>query len=85
MINPEYRGKGYAVESMRMSVEFALEELGVEGISCQVLEGNGEMLGLVERKFGWVGVRKEGRWGREVRFEVRRGKWDETKERREWK
>jgi len=84
MINPEYRGKGYAVESMRLSIEFALEELSVEGISCEMLNVNAEMLGLVEKKFGWVGVRRTKSFGTEVRFEVRREEWVKTKERLGW-
>jgi RimJ/RimL family protein N-acetyltransferase len=84
MINPEHRGKGYAIESMRLSIEFALAELSVEGISCEMLDGNTEMLGLVEKKFGWVGVKSKKRFGVEVRFEVTREEWVKTKERMGW-
>jgi RimJ/RimL family protein N-acetyltransferase len=84
MINSEHRGKGYAIESMRLSIEFALAELSVEGISCEMLDVNTEMLGLVEKNFGWVGVKNTKRFGIEVRFEITREEWAKTKERMGW-
>ena len=85
MINPEFRGKGYAVESMRMSIEFAFGQLKIHGVSCQMLEKNVAIVGLVERRFGWVGKRSEGKYGRGVRYEVGREEWEQTKEKMEGK
>ena len=81
MINPKYRGKGLAVESMRLSIEFAFEKMKVDGISCQMLEKNAAIVGLVEKKFGWRGFRHVGKFGKEVRFEIDDREWEETKKR----
>lgn len=81
MINPEFRGRGYAIESMRLSIEFALEKLSVEGISCEMLQMNLSMINLVEKRFGWVGKKSEGKYGKEIRYEIGRDEWERTKER----
>lgn len=84
MVNEEYRGKGYAVESMRLSIEFAFRELKVEAVSCQMLEKNAAIVGLAEKKFGWTAERKEGKYGLEIKFVVRREEWEDTKKRNGW-
>lgn len=81
IVNEEYRGNGYAVESMRLSIEFAFRELKVDGVSCQTLEKNVAMVGLIEKRFGWKGVRREGKYGVEVKFVVKREGWEATKKR----
>ena len=79
MLNEEWRGKGFAAESVRLSVDFAFEKLKTEGVSCQMLEVNEAMVGLVDKKFGWRRVdSKEG----EVRFEVEPEEWRVWNERR---
>ncbi|KAH0431373.1 acetyltransferase [Colletotrichum camelliae] len=83
MLNPEYRGKGFAAEAIRLAVEFAfrgVEEGGlqVDAVSATMSERNLPMVGLVEKKLGWVGVRKpgekEGDDG-EIYFEVTKDTW----------
>ena len=81
MLDPEWRGKRYAVEAFRMSIDFAFRELKVDGVSCQMREVNVAMVGLVERKFGWKGMRREDKEGVEVRFEVSPEEWEEWKKR----
>jgi len=79
MLNEEWRGKGFAAESVRLSVDFAFEKLKTEGVSCQMLEVNEAMVGLVDKKFGWRRVdSKKG----EVRFEVEPEEWRVWNERR---
>ncbi|KAF4845746.1 hypothetical protein CGCSCA4_v006196 [Colletotrichum siamense] len=83
MLNPEYRGKGFATEAIRLAVEFAFRGvaeggLQVDAVSATMSERNLPMVGLVEKKLGWVGVRrageKEGDDG-EIYFEVTKDTW----------
>lgn len=52
MINPDARGKGYAYESLRITIDYALRVLGLDGVTVQMGEANVEMRGLMDRKFG---------------------------------
>jgi len=80
MLDPEFRGKGYAFESMRLSIDFALKVLKVDGITCQTDEKNVAMVALAEKKFGWKGVRKQGKDGEwSVKYEISPGGWEEWK------
>lgn len=63
MINPEERGKGYAVEAMRMSFEFGFKSvpdgLGLDEIVVATSLENGGMRGVMEKKFGLIGVERQ--------------------------
>lgn len=83
MVNPEHRGKGFALESLRLSIEFAFRELSVHGVSCQMDSANVEMVGLVEGKLGWSGVKGELE-GVGLRFEILPFDWEATKKRMGW-
>ncbi|KAH8802645.1 acetyltransferase [Xylogone sp. PMI_703] len=79
MINPEYRGRGYALECLRLCIDFAFEKLATEGVSCQTRVVNTEMVGVLE-KFGWKGgVRRESEKGAEFRYEMSPEEWAEMK------
>ncbi|TDZ53166.1 hypothetical protein CTRI78_v007122 [Colletotrichum trifolii] len=76
MVNPEYRGRGFGVEAMRLAVEWGFKGVGqaglqLKGITATMREENEPMVGLVERKLGWEGVREGG----EVKFEVTEETW----------
>lgn len=84
MIEPEFRGKGYALEALRLSIEFALEKLGVDGVSATTLERNVPMVGLLEKKMGWVGERRDSKWGVECLYKMYPAEWEVMKGRLSW-
>ncbi len=69
VINPESRGKGYACESLAVTIDYALRVLGLDEVTVKMGEGNVEMRGLMEGRFGGGGVEGGGeycyRFGRE--------------------
>ncbi|KAK1544225.1 acetyltransferase [Colletotrichum paranaense] len=82
MINPEYRGRGFAAEAVRLAVEWGFEKvaesgLQLERVSATMSERNVPMRGLVEKRFGWTGVVKPGKeeGDGEVFFEVTGETW----------
>ncbi|KAL3419860.1 acetyltransferase [Phlyctema vagabunda] len=81
---PEYRRRGYALEAMRLSIEFAFRELKTEAVSAQVLDRNERMRPLLQNRLGWEGVRSEGKHGAEWRFEMDEAAWKEMKTRLAW-
>ncbi|KAK1447641.1 acetyltransferase [Colletotrichum melonis] len=82
MINPEYRGRGFAAEAVRLAVEWGFRKvaeggLQLERVSATMSERNVPMRGLVEKRFGWAGVVKPGKeeGDGEVFFEVTGETW----------
>ena len=59
MIDPEYRGRGFALEAVRLSIDFAFGVLKVDGVTAHTLEANVAMVGLLDRKLGWKAEKKE--------------------------
>ncbi|KAK1728970.1 acetyltransferase [Colletotrichum acutatum] len=82
MINPEFRGRGFAAEAVRSAVEWGFRKvaeggLQLERVSATMSERNVPMRGLVEKRFGWTGVVKPGKeeGDGEVFFEVTGATW----------
>ncbi|UQC76053.1 acetyltransferase [Colletotrichum lupini] len=82
MINPGYRGRGFAAEAVRLAVEWGFRRvaeggLQLERVSATMSERNVPMRGLVEKRFGWAGVVKPGKGegDGEVFFEVTGETW----------
>ncbi|KAI3549281.1 acetyltransferase [Colletotrichum filicis] len=82
MINPGYRGRGFAAEAVRLAVEWGFRKvaeggLQLERVSATMSERNAPMRGLVEKRFGWAGVVKPGKeeGDGEVFFEVTGETW----------
>lgn len=84
MVEPEFRGRGYALEALRLSIEFALEKLGVDGVSAATLEMNEPMVTLLERKMGWAGERRDSKWGVECLYKMYPADWEAMKRRMGW-
>ncbi|KAK7447496.1 acetyltransferase [Colletotrichum acutatum] len=82
MINPEFRGRGFAAEAVRSAVGWGFRKvaeggLQLERVSATMSERNVPMRGLVEKRFGWTGVVKPGKeeGDGEVFFEVTGATW----------
>ncbi|KXH31976.1 acetyltransferase [Colletotrichum simmondsii] len=82
MINPQFRGRGFAAEAVRLAVEWGFRKvaeggLQLERVSATMSERNVPMRGLVEKRFGWAGVVKPGKeeGDGEVFFEVTGETW----------
>lgn len=87
MINPPYRGRGFAVEAIRLSVEWGFAKLREGGLQLDSITAstdveNEPMIRLLEEKFEWTGVRKEkedvpGRYW--MSYEMRSEEWARKK------
>ena len=51
MVNPDQRGKGFAYEAMRMTIDYALRILGLDEVTVGMGEANVEMRGLMDKRF----------------------------------
>ncbi|KAL0933199.1 acetyltransferase [Colletotrichum truncatum] len=77
MINSAFRGRGLATEAIRLAVEWAFKGVREGGlqlarVTATMSDKNVAMVGLVEKKLGWTGVRKP---NGEVFFEVTKDTW----------
>ena len=67
-IVPAYRGRGFASEATRAVVEHALARPDVRRVVAACLEDNAASIRVLEK----LGMRRVGRAGDELRFELRR-------------
>ncbi|KAK5998595.1 hypothetical protein PT974_00976 [Cladobotryum mycophilum] len=87
LIDPKYRGKGYAVEAMKMAINWAFSPVNAGGpqldlITITTLEENTAMLNLVKK----LGIKGEGitrpveheEGKQEVYYEVKPEDWQEA-------
>jgi RimJ/RimL family protein N-acetyltransferase len=76
MLDPEARGKGYAYEAMRMSIDYGLRELGLVEVRIGTTSSNVAMRGLMEKKFGMLAeVREPDRFGNDLMWRIGRDQW----------
>lgn len=57
MIDPEFRGRGYAQEALRISFNYALKVLGIDEVVVSCTAANLAMQGLMEAKLGLDALR----------------------------
>jgi RimJ/RimL family protein N-acetyltransferase len=82
MADPEYRGKGYGTDAMRLAVRYAFNELGLERVTLQAVARNARAIRSYE-KVGYELVGTERAWelrdGQRsgiVTMTITREKWD---------
>ena len=61
LIEPEYRGKGYAAESLKLLEDYTLSVLGIRNLFCNILEDNEGSIRLFE-KCGYKMIGKKKNW-----------------------
>ncbi|KAH8587605.1 GNAT domain-containing protein [Bisporella sp. PMI_857] len=86
MLDERFRGQGFAVESIRLSVGFAFNNLKVDGVSCQMSAKNEPMIGLIDNKFGWTrvsGSSKSAFESGDIRYELGPEEWAAWEKKRE--
>jgi RimJ/RimL family protein N-acetyltransferase len=78
MLNPEARGKGYAYEALRISIDYGFEVLGLEVVELACRDENTAMRGLMDRKFGWKARRiQDERFGNDWLWSIGKEEWKE--------
>ena len=76
MLNPEARGKGYAYEALRMSIDYGLRELGLVEVRIGTTSKNVAMRGLMEKKLGMPAeVGGPDRFGNDLMWRIGREEW----------
>lgn len=76
MLDPEARGKGYAYEAMRMSIDYGLRELGLVEVRIGTTSSNVAMRGLMEKNFGMPAeVGEPDRFGNDLMWRIGRDEW----------
>ncbi|CAG8972218.1 hypothetical protein HYALB_00010997 [Hymenoscyphus albidus] len=79
MLNSEERGKGYAYEALKITIDFGLRELALDEIHLATWDANIPMRGLMDKKFGFMGRRIEkDRFGNEWEWRIRKTEWLES-------
>ena len=61
MLEEGYRGKGYALEALKLVEEYVLNTIGIRNLYCNILEDNVESLKLFQ-KAGYVQVGRKIKW-----------------------
>ena len=76
MLRPEARGKGYAYEALRMSIDYGLRELELVEIRIGTTSKNFAMRGLMEKKFGMPAeVEEPDRFGNDLMWRIGKEDW----------
>ncbi|KAH6665102.1 hypothetical protein B0J14DRAFT_606480 [Halenospora varia] len=76
MLNPEVRGKGYALESLRICIDFGLRKLAFEEVRISTNGKNVAMRGLMEGRLGLpTEVGEKDRFGNDLHWVIRWPWW----------
>lgn len=77
MLNTDARGKGYAYEALRMTIDHALRVLALDEVHIATTEANLAMRGLMDKKFGRVSTVYRGsfKYGNEYLWKITAGDW----------
>ncbi|MCJ1387223.1 hypothetical protein MMC18_000063 [Xylographa bjoerkii] len=75
MLNPEARGKGYAYEAMRMTIDHALRVLQLKEVTISMTKANSAMRGLMDKKFDFSPIEFQGDHGMELQYSIKKDEW----------
>lgn len=77
MLNPKARGKGFAYEALRISIDYGLRELGLVEVRIGTTSKNSPMRGLMENKFEMPGeVVEADRFGNDLMWRITKENWE---------
>lgn len=77
MLNTDARGKGYAYEALRMTIDHALRILGLDEVHIATTEANVAMRGLMEKRFRHLATMYHGsfKFGNEYLWKITAVDW----------
>ena len=75
MLTPEARGKGYAYEAVRMTIDHALRVLQLDEVTISMTKANTAMRGLVDKKFSLQSKEFKGDHGMELQYTIKKEDW----------
>jgi RimJ/RimL family protein N-acetyltransferase len=75
MIDPNFRGKGYAYEELCMVVDHGFCVLGMDEIYIACVDANSAFKGLMNVKFGFEALPTEDKFGNEWVWEIKKREW----------
>ncbi|MCJ1382708.1 hypothetical protein MMC17_005821 [Xylographa soralifera] len=75
MLNPEARGKGYAYEALRMTIDHALRVLQLDEVTISMTKANAAMRGLMDKKFCLPPKEFNGDNGMELQYTIKKDDW----------
>jgi RimJ/RimL family protein N-acetyltransferase len=73
------RHKGYFIEALKLSIDFALERAGCNAIQIMIHEDSSNKMELLKDEFGWKRGAVDGQ-GKYRRYDADKLRWVETKE-----
>jgi RimJ/RimL family protein N-acetyltransferase len=81
VLDPAVRGKGYAFEALRLSIEFGLEKLELIEVHLGTPSRNAAMVGLMEKRFGMPARKNEvDKFGNDATWNINKEMWENGKE-----
>lgn len=76
MLDTEVRGKGYAYEALRITIDYGLRVLGLDEVHLATRDVNIPMRGLMDKKLGFEGKRiQDTRFGNDWLWEIGKEQW----------
>ncbi|MCJ1397935.1 hypothetical protein MMC11_001131 [Xylographa trunciseda] len=75
MLNPEARGKDYAYEAMRMTIDHALRVLQFDEVTISLTKANTAMRGLMDKKFRLPPKEFKGDHGMDLQYSIKKDDW----------
>lgn len=78
MLQPEVRGKGYGVEALKLTLNYAFDELKLDAVTLTMLKKNVAMWTLIDTKLKLQGTERESEFGTEKSYIVQSNDWRNT-------
>lgn len=76
MLDTEARGKGYAYEALRITIDYGFTVLALDEVHLATKSINAAMRGLMEKKLRFEGVRtREDRFGNDWLWKIEKKQW----------